>query len=361
MKDALRLHREEICSLKEKVKEAHSADREARENLQYSKDAAKECAAQVEEQKGLLQKEIAQLNDWESREHEASSRLAEMESAIEQAKAELQDKKSAFARKQEHISDLEARARELDVNNLRYERESELLTREKRETQERVDRVKQDLKQGEEHRQRREQELSEREQQVLKVERDLEGRMREAADRIAILQPANAEVKLELNAQRQDMEDQFKKQRHDLMRQAAEQQDRHRRSSNTDKENRHLRQTVQQNKKWLWDLEGNIDKERTSGNFLTPGEYLRMAEDELMENDLPLQCSELKSKNTNLEFEQKKLLEFADVLMQQLPQLLPPTVLQRTLAEIEALEETLVARSRASLNTSGEPAQEPVP
>merc|ERR1711974_91953 len=90
--------------------------------------------------------------------------------------------------------------------------------------------------------------------------------------------------RVDFEQQRQEMEQQLEHQREELERQTREQRERHRKYAEADKENKSLRQMVQDQKKQMFDLESQLHREKTVATFITPGEYIKMAKKQ--ENEL---------------------------------------------------------------------------
>merc|ERR1719210_1555093 len=83
--------------------------------------------------------------------------------------------------------------------------------------------------------------------------------------------------RVDFEQQRQEAEQQLERQREELERQTKEQRERHRKYAEADKENKSLRQTVQEQKKQMFDLESQLHQEKTVATFITPGEYIKLA------------------------------------------------------------------------------------
>merc|ERR1711972_354273 len=114
------------------------------------------------------------------------------------------------------------------------------------------------------------------------------------------------------------MEQQLERQQGELERQTKEQRERHRRYAEADKENKNLRQTVQEQKKQIFDLESQLQRERTIVSFITPGEYIKLAkkqEGELYAHE----NAELKRKNSNLKTDANLVRWHNKVMQKHLP------------------------------------------
>jgi len=125
--------------------------------------------------------------------------------------------------------------------------------------------------------------------------------------------------RLDFEQQRQEMEQQLQRQQDELERQTREQRDRHRKYAETDKETKSLRQTVQEQKKQMFDLESQLHREKTVATFLTPGEYIKMAkkqEGELCAHE----NAELKRRNANLKTDASLVRWHNEVMKKHLPQ-----------------------------------------
>jgi len=94
--------------------------------------------------------------------------------------------------------------------------------------------------------------------------------------------------------------------------------DKHRKFLESDKENRSLKATVQEQKGMLFDLESQLHREQTISNFITPGEFIRLAkkqEGELYAHD----NADLRLKNFGLETEVQQVRWHNEVMKKHLP------------------------------------------
>merc|ERR1711870_189088 len=124
--------------------------------------------------------------------------------------------------------------------------------------------------------------------------------------------------RVDFEQQRLETEQQLERQRDELERQTKEQRERHRRYAEADKENKSLRQTVQEQKKQIFDLESQLQRERTIVNFITPGEYIKLAkkhEGELYAHE----NAELKRRNSNLKTDVNLVRWHNNVMQKHLP------------------------------------------
>mmetsp|Transcript_56871 Transcript_56871/g.176374 ORF Transcript_56871/g.176374 Transcript_56871/m.176374 type:complete len:136 (-) Transcript_56871:349-756(-) len=100
---------------------------------------------------------------------------------------------------------------------------------------------------------------------------------------------------------------------------SEEQREKQRRHADSDKENRYLKQAVQEQKNMLHDLRSQLHREETRATFLTPGEYIRMAKKQ--EGDtFAHENAELKMRNFGLDTELKELRWHNEVMRRHLPQ-----------------------------------------
>jgi len=203
------------------------------------------------------------------------------------------------------------------------------------------------------HVQQREYEIQLKENETLYANQYLADVQQQRADlehQVAELQ----RQRLSFEAQREESTAQLERQKKEMLRQAEEQQAKYRKSCSTDKENKQMRQTIQQQKKSLWDLEGQLHKERMVAAFLTPGEYARVAKNYHRENDLPQRCSLLTAQNSNLMHEVDKLTRLNDVLRKYMPE----DARQRAAMELDVPN---TSAQPSAFAFSSEPAQEPAP
>jgi hypothetical protein len=121
-----------------------------------------------------------------------------------------------------------------------------------------------------------EQEIVEKERTVALQQQHLAQREKELKDAERVRQDVS-QKRADFEQQREEMERQLERQRAELERQIAEQRERHRRAADTDKENRAIRQTVQEQKSAIYDLQSTLIREQTVASFITPGEYLKIA------------------------------------------------------------------------------------
>lgn len=116
--------------------------------------------------------------------------------------------------------------------------------------------------------------------------------------------------------QRQMAEQDLERQRQEMERQAKD--NRHRGGAADDKEARTLRQSVQDQKTAIFDLQGQLSREQTLSTFITPGEFMKMAKRELA----PLNVHEngdLKLKVSALETEVQVARRRGDAAWKHLP------------------------------------------
>eukprot|EP00927_Polykrikos_kofoidii_P075171 TRINITY_DN7124_c0_g1_i3.p1 TRINITY_DN7124_c0_g1~~TRINITY_DN7124_c0_g1_i3.p1 ORF type:complete len:1001 (-),score=185.63 TRINITY_DN7124_c0_g1_i3:74-2878(-) len=248
---------------------------------------------------------------------------------------------------------LEIRLNEIHEHRMRCSRDAEaieILTRDNNELVNGIKASDREVQRLKELRSEQEMSFGEREMQLRQREHEIAAQ-ETSARRHEQFSAALQQERVDFEAQRQEMEEQLERQQHELMRQADEQQQRQRRFSNTDQENRQLRQTVQQQKKWLWDLEGQLNKERVVTNFLTPGEYARMVKNHQRENPLPQQITDLRAKNMSLKYEADRLHKYNEVMRRHMPR----DAFDRATAEFEAVAP---APARLELQMSSEPEEE---
>ncbi|CAK0789279.1 unnamed protein product, partial [Prorocentrum cordatum] len=111
----------------------------------------------------------------------------------------------------------------------------------------------------------------------------------------------------------QDLE----RQRQELERQARDGRQRGGAAAD-DKEVRALRQSVQDQKTAIFDLQGQLSREQTLSTFITPGEFMKMAKRELAPLNVHENC-DLKLKISGLETEVQVARRRGDAAWKHLP------------------------------------------
>jgi len=165
--------------------------------------------------------------------------------------------------------------------------------------------------------------LEARERAVAAKEHELVAMRHRAAD----LEHAHTEMdqqrgemalkRAELEQQRQEMEQQFERQRQELDSQVKTQQ-KTAKHADHEKENRSLKQTMQDQKTELFNLESQLHREQCASSYITPGEFLRMAkkhEGELFAHE----NSALKLRAANLEAEVREVRWHNELVRKHLP------------------------------------------
>merc|ERR1719277_418874 len=159
--------------------------------------------------------------------------------------------------------------------------------------------------------------LSQHEDQLT----DREQRLHEAELAVRDLDRGQKELqrhRADFEQQVQEREQQFQRERQEFEQQVKEGRERHRKYGDSDKENRALKQTLQDQKNHLFDLESQLNREQTVATFITPGEFIKMAkklEPETAAHDL----ATLKVRHANLEIELKEVRWHNEVLRKNLP------------------------------------------
>lgn len=129
---------------------------------------------------------------------------------------------------------------------------------------------------------------------------------------------ALAQQRAVLEQQQRELERQLELRTQEIEQQAQEFREKARKLADHDKENKSLKQTVQEQKSILWDLENQLHREQTIANFITPGEYIRLAkkqEGELFAQD----NADLKLRNFGLETEVRQVRWHNEVMKKHLP------------------------------------------
>jgi hypothetical protein len=116
--------------------------------------------------------------------------------------------------------------------------------------------------------------------------------------------------------QRQMVEQDLERQRQEMERQARDS----RSKGGDEKETRALRQSVQEQKTAIFELQGQLSREQTLSTFLTPGEYIKMAKREEAELGLSAhEISTLKLRLAGLETETKTAKWHNEAMRKHLP------------------------------------------
>eukprot|EP00929_Paragymnodinium_shiwhaense_P019814 TRINITY_DN13397_c0_g1_i1.p1 TRINITY_DN13397_c0_g1~~TRINITY_DN13397_c0_g1_i1.p1 ORF type:complete len:802 (-),score=240.85 TRINITY_DN13397_c0_g1_i1:366-2771(-) len=346
-----------LADLEARAKESESRAVQAESSASWAESRAVQAESRASEAE-------AKFADREDRLSTTELRLAQAESRASQKTAD----ELAKAKKQQHLSQQEtatmerrlaAVQRELEEKNklcrdldekmrqeahdaARWKADCERFAKEQSQTQALVQNLQSDNSRQDERRRelekstaefaRREQELSQKARSMAEKEQQFRAREEEWAQRekqvatreqqfrgrdeeLTQLETMLKQERQELQAQQAEMERQLTRQQQDLVKQVEDLQTQSKKSSGADKENRQLKNTVQQQKKQLWDLEGQLNREKLVANFLTPGEYTKMVKQTLKdvkEADLLEQVRDFRCQAANWKFEaveNRKLLE----------------------------------------------------
>lgn len=126
----------------------------------------------------------------------------------------------------------------------------------------------------------REQELEDREQHLRQQLAEQHRSLQHKQEELIAMERLTSDLdqkRQDFEQQRAEMEQQLERQRQELERQMKEQREKHRKNNDADKENRVLRQTVQEQKSALYELQRNSMQEQTAASFLSPGELLKLS------------------------------------------------------------------------------------
>eukprot|EP00927_Polykrikos_kofoidii_P075172 TRINITY_DN7124_c0_g2_i1.p1 TRINITY_DN7124_c0_g2~~TRINITY_DN7124_c0_g2_i1.p1 ORF type:complete len:891 (-),score=162.05 TRINITY_DN7124_c0_g2_i1:120-2744(-) len=315
--------------------EEAATNEQSRIDLQRA--AAQEQERIVEQDRAHLERTRTELHEARRQLESKDTRIQEMQrvlGAAEKSRTEAETAADSEVQMLQLQKQLQLKLDEINELRLRCSRDAdtvEILKRDNRDLCKGMKDVEDELLRIKEATKEQQAILGERELQLRQREHDVAAQEQNIF-RVEQLDLALQQERVDFEAQRQETQDQLERQRKELMRQAEEQQQLHRRFSNAEKENRPLRQTVQQQKKWLWDLEGQLNKERVVTNFLTPGEYAKMVRTHQREHDFPQQVVDLKAKNMNLELETAKLHKLNEIYRRHMPN----DAMDRAVAEVQA-------------------------
>jgi len=233
-------------------------------------------------------------------------RFSHLQLQIDQRTDELQQRTTEVSLLQERL-DIEAQEkRALETRLSAANGLNQTLSMENRSLQEQVE---------QNHKTHEQKDLGVRlkEQQLAELESDVAEQQR------ALIAKEEKFAKTELAMQDQDLErEQLALDQENLEKERQEMRDKHRKFLESDKENRSLKATVQEQKGMLFDLESQLHREQTISNFITPGEFIRLAkkqEGELYAHD----NADLRLKNFGLETEVQQVRWHNEVMKKHLP------------------------------------------
>jgi len=293
-----------MCSqqqLEEREEELLDLRRTAEETSTTAQDEARESAIADLERK--LKESGEECNTFKVR-------FSSLQFQVDQQTGELQQRITEASRLQERL-DLEAQERRaletrLSAANGQYQ----TLSMEHRSLQEQVEHKS---KMHEQKLESLDLNVRLREQQLAELESDVASRQR------ALVTKEEGFAKTELAMQDQQLQrEQLVLEQENLDKERQEIRDKHRKLIESDKENRSLKATVQEQKGMLFDLESQLHREQTISNFITPGEFIRLAkkqEGELYAHD----NADLRLKNSGLETEVQQVRWHNEVMKKHLP------------------------------------------
>lgn len=318
---------ERLALIRNEVDQAKSEALKAREEAQQAEESAKSRASELKEREHQCceaetrSRQLAQELEEEAAAHararqeveEARRAVADRESQCEEPLKELQRLKSHLAEVQQtqdtSRTELEAKFKAANDQCNAYRVRQTLL-------QQQTD---QKTSENAELREELDQKLAEISQ--LQQRRDLEN--------AALLQDKNlSESRLsDMNGRFQALEIEHRA----LQEECRQQEQRERlhkctdnekvarpvRAKGEEEENRSLKQTVQEQKSLLFDLQSQLHREQAIANLIMPGEYTKMAKKQ--EGDLARDNAELKLRNFSLETEIKEVWWHNEVLRKHLP------------------------------------------
>jgi len=317
-------------------------DLEASTMLQAQLQHKQLCVEDLEAKNGALKARQCQV------EKQLDDKSAECEVLHEQVRArdlEVNQKKLEYAKLREQFEHSELQvaaltqekcdveARLCDVNGRYQSLEIEYRTLQEQRRNQEVQQQQQEYSFG-----AREAQLLQREEEMLERVREISTREQRLAVReqraheaeLAVrnldrcqedLQRQRADIQrqqADYEQQVQEREQQFERERQEFEQQMKEGRERHRKYGDSDKENRALKQTVQDQKTALFDLQDQIKREQTVATFITPGEWIKMAK-KLEPETAAQELSTIKIRHTNLEIELKEVRWHNEVMRKHLP------------------------------------------
>eukprot|EP00419_Tripos_fusus_P034615 CAMPEP_0172777720 /NCGR_PEP_ID=MMETSP1074-20121228/201542_1 /TAXON_ID=2916 /ORGANISM="Ceratium fusus, Strain PA161109" /LENGTH=735 /DNA_ID=CAMNT_0013614649 /DNA_START=97 /DNA_END=2304 /DNA_ORIENTATION=+ len=315
---------EELLQLRRASEALEVALRERQDQLEQAQRAAMFSQQQLEEREEELldlrrasEARGADTADLERKLKESGEecntyrvRFSHLQFQIDQQTDELQRRIAEATRLQERL-DLEAQERRaletrLSTANGHYQ----TLSMEHRSLQEQVE---QKNKMHDQKLDSLDHSIRLREQQVAELESDVATRQR------ALIAKEEEFAKTELAMKDQHREkEQLTLDQENLEKECQEMREKQRKLLESDKENRSLKATVQEQKGLLFDLESQLHREQTISNFITPGEFIRLAkkqEGELYAHD----NADLRLKNFGLETDVQQVRWHNEVMKKHLP------------------------------------------